>query len=120
MPDKPSTFQILKKVDMSDPKVLEKERLHPGHKSGTVHGSYISDLAALYKTIVLCYSCSHKFDHKKYRYYMQREFPFVLGKCDACKNFGKGNLYLHQSEAQKCWDIKHSHEEGCKTPRWLE
>ena len=115
----PKTFEILKRVDINDPAVLEKERLHPGRKIGTVKGSYISDLAELMKTIVLCYRCSHKFDHKKYRYYQQREFPFVLGQCDACKDFGKGHLYLHQSEAQKCWDIKHKHEADNR-PRWLK
>lgn len=118
MPNKPKVFDILKRVDLNDPKVREKEALHPGRKVGTTHGSWISDLVELAKSIILCDRCCHKFDHKKHRYYKQREFPFVLGKCDACKNFGKGQLYLIESEARKCWDIKQKHEARCR-PRWF-
>ena len=86
-----------------------------GRKVGSAHGSYISDLAELCKTILLCYSCTRKFDHKKYRYYKQREFPYALGKCDACKAFGKNDLFLHESEVKKCWNITQKHNNSCRT-----
>ncbi len=118
MPNDKKVFDILKRVDLNDPTVREKEQLDPGRKVGTTHGSWISDLVELMKSIILCDRCSHKFDHKTYRYYKQREFPFVLGRCDACKNFGRSQFYLHWSVAKKVWDIKQQYEDDCK-PRWF-
>jgi hypothetical protein len=112
-------FEILKRVDMTDPKVREKEMTHPGRKIGGTHGSWISDLVELKKSIVLCHACTRKFDHKKNNYYKQCEFPHVLGKCDACKNFGKGDLFLHWSEAKKCWAIKEQTSRLQKPIPWL-
>lgn len=95
-------------------KPISRERAqrveHPGRKVGKPHGTWVTDLAELCKTVILCDCCSHKFDRKKYRYYKQREFPFVLGKCDACKNFGRAQLFIHESEVKKCWAAREPRE----------
>ena len=78
----------------------------PGRKTGNPHGTWVTDLAELAKTIILCDTCCKKFNWKKYRYYKQREFPFVIGKCDACKTFGRAQLFIHWSEVKKCWATK--------------
>ena len=91
---------------------LQRNKLHPGKKVRLSSGAWVTDLAELRKSILLCAHCSSKFDHKKYLYYKQREFPYALGKCDGCDSFGKCNFYLHWSEVKKCWTIEQKHNDS--------
>ena len=85
---------------------------HPGRRT-TPHGyqsavSWISDILALRKLLVLCSLCSIKFDYRKYHY---RKFYrddltgktdgcVTNGQCDACKqptvNLGNGTAFIHE------------------------
>ena len=58
---------------------------HPGRRPGKPHGSYVIDLADLRKVVVLCPLCNSKFDWKRHRFRKEKEFPYVVSKCDACK-----------------------------------
>lgn len=58
-----------------------------GRKGGTSHGSHISDLVALEKSILLCSFCQPKFEPAKHGYTMAVRPPFHNGAwsdCDAC------------------------------------
>ena len=85
---------------------------HPGRRT-TPHGyqsavSWISDLLALRKLILLCSPCSVKFNFRKYHYRkMYRADPTARtsgyvtnGQCDACKqptvNLGGGTAFVHE------------------------
>ena len=98
-----------------------KEKLdsfeHPGRRT-TPHGyqspaSWISDLVALKKLIILCPFCRIKFNPGKHNY---RRFYIpdvtgltdgyvVNGKCDGCKqptqNLGGGAGFVHEAEYSK-------------------
>lgn len=58
---------------------------HDGRRHGKPHGSYVIDLADLRKVVVLCPLCNSKFDWKRHRFRKEKEFPYVVAKCDACK-----------------------------------
>lgn len=53
-------------------------------RHGKPHGSYVVDLADLRKTVLLCPMCNSKFDWKRHRFRKEKEFPYVMAKCDAC------------------------------------
>lgn len=89
-------------------------REHPGAKYGKPKGGWIDDLAALRKTIILCWRCQPKFDHKKANYYKDGRFPYVIGRCDGCRTWmnHETKLYIHESflgepggrtRAGQCW-----------------
>jgi len=92
----------MRNVNVNNKEVVKRIEA-AGRKIGNPHGTHVTDLAELANTIILCDFCVPKFDWKKYRYYKQREFPYVLGKCDACKTFGRAQLFIHWSEVKKCW-----------------
>ena len=80
----------------------ERERLkrveHYGRPQGKSHGTWVDDLVALRKIIILCHLCKHKFDNEKHNYYFDRKFPYVMGRCSACRSFAsQGALYIHES-----------------------
>jgi hypothetical protein len=64
---------------------------HFGRKVGKTAGSYIDDLVALEKAIVLCFSCAHRFGDdrviKAKGYYKDKRFGYASGKCDDCRQF---------------------------------
>jgi hypothetical protein len=66
-------------------KELDKRCLHPGRKQGKPHGSFVIDLADLRKMVLLCPGCNNKFDYKRHKFRKEKEFPEVIGKCDACR-----------------------------------
>ena len=75
---------------------------HPGRRT-TAHGyqsavSWITDLLALRKLIILCSFCAIKFDCRKYHY--RKTVINYQGKCDACKqhtvNLGGAVTYVHE------------------------
>jgi len=61
-------------------------------------GSWISDLAALGKAIVLCVNCAQKWQPAKVGYVSKRLWPgapdHVIGDCDSCGQMCRGTLYL--------------------------
>ena|SRR3990172_5620727 len=63
-----------------------KSMEHPGRRMGKPHGSYVIDLADLRKVVILCPACNSKFDWKRHRFRKEKEFPYVVSKCDACKS----------------------------------
>lgn len=70
----------------------------PGRPVGHPEGSWIADLVALRKAIILCRTCDHRFDPDRHHYYKDRKFPFVQGRCDGCRQFAyQGRLHIHES-----------------------
>ena len=68
-----------------------------GRKFGIPHGTYMDDLAAQHKTIWLCWSCRHKFAHKKHHYFYEKNLR-VRGDCDGCKRWDvESHLFIHES-----------------------
>lgn len=75
-----------------------------GRRSGTPHGSWVTDLAELRQTIILCWACDAKWKRsaKRYHYEFRKDWHEfwggVIGRCDACKEPGHGRrIYIHQS-----------------------
>ncbi len=106
--------QAIQKAVAWRPDTVEQPREHPGKRIGKPVGSWIDDLAALRKAIILCWRCQPKFDHKKAHYYKDERFPHVVGKCDGCKEYmnHQTKLYIHESflgepggntKAGQCW-----------------
>ena len=61
-------------------------------------GSWIADLAALKKVILLCSACTHKFNPGRVMYRREKEFPICQGKCDGCNVFdSKCSWYIHET-----------------------
>ena len=58
-----------------------------GKKRGRAAGGWIADIAASKKVILLCTSCTHKFNPARVQYRREREFPVAQGKCDGCSTF---------------------------------
>ena len=92
---------------------------HPGRRTdgSQTAASWIADLSALKKTIILCDVCRVKFNPRKHGY--RRMFVSdpthksdgysVGGKCDGCKqrteNVGGGVAFIHETlYAQVCVD----------------
>ncbi|KPK68175.1 hypothetical protein AMJ82_08925 [candidate division TA06 bacterium SM23_40] len=89
-------------------------REHPGRRIGKPEGTYIMDLVALRKAILLCWRCQPRFNHKRANYYKDERFPYVVGRCDGCRRFmsHQAKLYIHESflgdpggrlRAGQCW-----------------
>ena len=75
-----------------------------GRRVGAVTGSYITDLAAIRQTIILCSACDAKWkhDYKRHQYEPHKQFHEyyggVIGSCDACREMGmRRKIYIHQS-----------------------
>ena len=73
-------------------------REHPGRKFGATAAGWVFDLVARRKVLILCWRCQPKFDHKRSRYYKDGRFPYVIGKCDGCReHVNQAKLYIHES-----------------------
>jgi len=63
-------------------------------------GSWLSDLAALGKAIVLCDMCARKWNPAGVGYVSKRLWPgapdYVVGDCDSCGQMGRGTLYTSE------------------------
>ena len=73
---------------------------HEGWKKITP-GSFISDLAALGKAIMLCDMCVKKWDRRKARYDPQSLWPgqrWAQGDCDGCKKITRIYLFLPEGK----------------------
>jgi hypothetical protein len=68
--------------------------------------SVVLDYADLGKAITLCDLHFRKFDARKYGYYRQKDYPFVMANCDACKLFGPSQLFIHESVLKDVWRTK--------------
>ncbi len=93
---------------------VEQPREHPGRPVGKPEGTYVLDLVALKKVILLCWKCQPKFNHGKANYYKDGRFPHVIGKCDGCRDImnHQTRIYIHESflgepggntKAGQCW-----------------
>jgi len=80
----------------------EKAAAFSGPRSGTIRGSWLADLAALKKAVMLCWGCQRKWSPKAHGY--ERKivgpgFPEARGECDGC---GAANemcaMYLPQEK----------------------
>ena len=70
----------------------------PGRKPGRIAGGYMSDLAALKKTIILCPFCEHKFNPRKSNYEVWNRFYMAHGRCDGCKQLSfQAKIYNHEA-----------------------
>lgn len=65
----------------------------PGRKKGKPSGSYIDDLVALKKAVILCDGCVRKFSAERAGYERPARFSTVRAKCDDCREFGFGTLF---------------------------
>ena len=79
---------------------LGNARGQRGTPRGMLSGSWISDLAALKKAIVLCDMCARKWNPAKAGYVSKRLWPgapdHVVGDCDSCGTMGRGTLYTSE------------------------
>ena len=80
---------------------------YPGRPMGQPHGTHVTDEAELKKCVILCEGCAHKFDPKKYHYYLTREFK-IQGRCDGCKQHSqRARFFIHESSLGRkhgqCW-----------------
>lgn len=91
--------------------------VHPGRRTKAKGyqspASWVSDLTALKKLIILCSFCRVKFNPRKngYRKYYCPDVTMVTdgyavnGQCDGCKqrtiNVGGGTAFIHESEYLK-------------------
>ena len=81
-----------------------------GRNVGKPHGTFVTDEAEKGMCIILCWSCKHKFNAKRYQYYLTREFR-IQGRCDACREYAReANLFIHESalgrKSNQCWSPK--------------
>jgi hypothetical protein len=65
--------------------------------------SVVLDYADLGKAITLCETHHRKFDARKYGYYRQKDYPFVMANCDGCKLFCQCQLFIHESVLKDVW-----------------
>ena len=73
----------------------------PGRRKGKPSGSYIDELVSLKKAVILCSNCLHKFNAKKAAYEKPMRFSVVRGKCDDCREFNFGTLFLHTGNERR-------------------
>ena len=73
---------LLRKPDTPQARLKRLEADPRRH--GKPHGSYVIDLADLRKVVILCSACNCKFDYRRHRFRKEKEFPYVVSKCDAC------------------------------------
>lgn len=85
---------VIVKRDWGIQDVLKSQE-DPGRKKGKPSGSYIDDLVALKKAVILCDLCVRKFNAKKAGYEKPSRFSTVRGKCDDCREMGFGTLFVH-------------------------
>ncbi len=71
-----------------------KSQEDPGRKKGKPSGSYIDDLTALKKAVILCDACVKRFNAKKAGYEKPARFSTVRAKCDDCREMGFGTLFM--------------------------
>lgn len=82
-----------------------------GRKVGSVAGSWVTDLAELKQSIMLCNACDFKWRHgaKKYGYELAKRWTKiwggVVGKCDDCRQSGpQRSFYYHETLNGKVYD----------------
>lgn len=76
-----------------------------GRRVGAVVGSYVSDLAALRKTIMLCALCVHRFNPRRYQYEPWRRDLYAVAACDDCRATTHGTrIFIHESLHQDVGD----------------
>ena len=56
----------------------------PGKTKGRTAGSWVDDIAAQKKVILLCPLCTNKFNPARVHYRKEKEFPYAVGRCDGC------------------------------------
>ena len=74
----------------------------------TSAASNVLDFADLQKTVFLCDDHFRAFrSHaKKYCYYEQKEYPFVMANCDYCKIFTRCQMFIHESVLKLVWQTR--------------
>lgn len=82
-----------------------------GRRIGSVAGSWVTDLAELKQSIMLCSSCDFKWKSgaKKYGYELAKRWTKiwggVVGKCDDCRQSGpQRSFYYHEALTGKVYD----------------
>lgn len=88
---------LVKRKDWTIRDVLKSEEADVGPTHGRTAGSWVYDLAALKKLILLCPFCTHKFNPAKVGYRKDKEFPHYIGKCDGCGTLDiRCSAYFHE------------------------
>jgi hypothetical protein len=82
-----------------------------GRPVGAVAGSWVTDLAELKQSILLCGVCDYKWRRgaKKYGYELAKRWTKiwggVTGKCDDCRQSGpQRSFYYHEALSGKVYD----------------
>jgi len=98
-----SDIYVKRKDSSWTQKELNDAMLHPGRRHGKPHGSWVLDLADLRKMILLCPACNSKFDYKRHRFRMEKEFRYVIGNCDACRTLDTHcSMYIAEETYTAC------------------
>lgn len=77
-----------------------REQLDPGRNGRQLAGSYMSDLCALGKSVILCDFCAPKFNPRRSHYEQWRRDLQVRGRCDDCREHfpgGHGRMFVPEA-----------------------
>ncbi len=101
-----TTIVVKKDFSAQDEKraALARTRFRPSKAAS--HADRVLDFADCGKCVLLCSVHAHKFDRRaqmKYGYYKQKEYPFVMGNCDACQVMGQCQCFIHETVLKDVW-----------------
>lgn len=72
-------------------------------KLTVTEAAWVTDKAELRSVVLLCWTCQHKFDHRRYHYHKDTRWQAagggVLGVCDGCRDNSdrKKQMFIHES-----------------------
>ena len=97
-------LSVEKRQQRQKARAKAKRRESPGRTVGRAEGSWVSDLAAIRQSILLCWACDAKWkgstDRRDYEEAKQwtQIWGGVVGKCDGCRQPGhQRKFYSHAS-----------------------
>lgn len=100
-------------IELVIPRMMTKRdevqaKLDPGRKRGKPVGTYMSDLVAMRKIVLLCPSCQVPFDKEYWNHGYRREDMLCVSKCDACRKPGD-NIRTYVPEEN--WRVAHAYDD---------
>lgn len=82
-----------KRLDLNAPRANGFEPITTWQNRRMTPGSWLSDLVALHKALVLCKGCAWKLQPKRLEYGEMKQFH-CDGLCDGCQSFGSAAMWL--------------------------
>ena len=108
-----AAYQIYMPGQAEVPRLPKEHPGRDGFKAKTTAAAWVLDyLVPTNKTILLCWKCTHQFDHKIANYVpLVQRFGYVKASCDDCKAvFANCHMFAHESllgtKHGQCWDTK--------------